>query len=178
MRYVGFVRAVMVGREGLHGDVLISAFEKAGATAVRSHLTTGNVTFSLDGRRLPTFTRSVDVALSDVVGRRIEVFVRTVRELAAVDAEAIYATAPFEHLGELVSYFHRPPDFGGLPVPSVVHHGRAAILAIEGRDVYSVEREVDGRRSAPGGVFERITGQRCTTRGWSTVAKILQREIG
>ena len=50
MRYAGFVRAVMLGRDGLHRPVLLDCFRSAGADRPRSYLTTGNVTFTADER--------------------------------------------------------------------------------------------------------------------------------
>jgi hypothetical protein len=45
-RFVGFVRNVMVGRNGLSAEVLLELVAKAGGHEPRSHLATGNLTFS------------------------------------------------------------------------------------------------------------------------------------
>ena len=173
MRYVAFVRAVMVGREGLHRPVLLDVFADAGAGNPSSHLATGNVSFDISPRSLPRLTRHVDAALSAVVGRDIEVFVRSLDHLRAVDADAIYASAPFADVtATLVTYFHQEPT--GVEVPSVIQDGRTALLDLRDTDLYSAAREVDGREGAPGGVLEKLTGQRVTTRAWSTVDKILR----
>ena len=45
MQYVGLVRNVMLGREGLHRDVLLRLVDAAGGRAATSHLRTGNLPF-------------------------------------------------------------------------------------------------------------------------------------
>jgi hypothetical protein len=45
MRYVGLVRNVMLGREGLHRDVLLRPVDAAGGRSAQSHLAAGNLTF-------------------------------------------------------------------------------------------------------------------------------------
>jgi hypothetical protein len=46
VRWLGLIRNVMVGREGLHRAVLLDLAARAGGADVRSFLTTGNVTLS------------------------------------------------------------------------------------------------------------------------------------
>lgn len=165
----------MVGREGLHRQVILDTFRKAGATDPVSHLATGNVSFDLDPTRIDDLAAKVEDAMTEVVGRDIEVFIRTLDALEAVDAEAIYATAPFEPLHRLVTYFNEPPAFGSAEIPGLIQKGRTAVLAIDGLDVYSVARELDGQIGAPGGILEKLSGQRVTTRAWSTVQKIIDK---
>ena len=162
----------MVGREGLHRPVLLDIFDDAGGVDCISHLATGNVSFDIAARRLPALIRAVNAAMTDVVGRDIEVFVRPLDHLRRVDAEGIYATAPFEDVRDrLVTYFHKPP--GGFDVPAFLQKGRTALLELDGTDLYSATTELDGRVGAPGGRLEKLSGQRVTTRSWSTVRKII-----
>lgn len=176
MRYVAFIRAVMVGREGLHRDVMLATFRDAGAVDPVSHLATGNVTFDARPTALEQIVSQVDAAFSDIVGRTIEVFVRDLDALRSVEPETIYAKAPFEAVVDrLVSYFHEPPDLGDLELPALIQRDRVALLEVRNRDVYSVARVHAGQRGAPGGQLEKLTGQRVTTRGWSTVQKIIDR---
>ena len=165
----------MVGREGLHRQVILDIFEDAGARDPRSHLATGNVSFGLGRARIEGVAAKVGAAMTEVVGRDIEVFIRSLDQLRAVDAEGIYATAPFEPLHRLVTYFHEPPALDSIEIPGLIQKGRTAVLEVDGRDVYSVAREVDGQIGAPGGLLEKLTGQRVTTRAWSTVQKIIDK---
>ncbi len=174
MRHVAFVRAVMHGREGLHKSVLTSIFEEAGAREVRTHLTTGNVSFDAAPAAIPTIVERTDRAITEVVGRAIESFVRTIDHLRAIPGREIFANAPFPDAEEeVVSFFHRPPELPW-PVPHLVKSGRAAIFHVDGREVFSVHRTVDGHMESGAGLLERASGQRITTRGWSTIEKILR----
>ncbi len=163
----------MVGREGLHREVILDAFLQAGAADPASHLATGNVSFDADPADIPALTQRAGAGLGAVVGRKIEVFVRSVDELREVDADAIYSTAPFPPRDRLVTYFHEPPNFGDAEIPGLIQEDRTAVLVIDGSDVYSVARELDGKVGAPGGILEKLSGQRVTTRAWATVEKIL-----
>ena len=177
MRYVAFVRAVMIGREGLHREVILDIFRDAGAVNVMSHLATGNVSFTMKPSNLEALRTNVDGAITSVVGRQIEVFLRSVEHLKAIDADAIYAESPFPDVRDrLVTFFHEPPVFNGFVVPSLVQRERTAVLAIHGSDVFSVTRMWEGQFGSPGGLFERESGQRMTTRAWGTVEKILAKQ--
>lgn len=176
VRCVAFIRAVMVGREGLHRPVILDIFERAGAGDAVSHLATGNVSFDLDPADLGRLQTAVEGALSDVVGRRIDVFIRSLDHLQGTDAERIYGMAPFGEVRDrLVTFFHEPPVFATFTPPALVQKDRTAVLLVDGCDVFSVTRMLDGRFGSPGGFFERESGQRMTTRGWGTVEKILAR---
>lgn len=174
VRHVAFVRAVMHGREGLHRSVIIDTFERAGAASVRTHLTTGNVSFDADPSAIPAIIEYADRAMTDVVGRDIESFVRTLDHLRSLPGDEIFATAPFPEAEErVVSFFHEAPD---LPweLPHILRSGRAAVFHQRDREVFSVHRTVDGRMESGAGALERASGQRITTRGWGTIEKILR----
>ncbi len=170
---MAFIRAVMVGREGLDRQVILDIFDRAGAERAISHLATGNVSFDLEPPQLVDLQDSVDGALSEVTGRPIEVFVRTLDHLDAVDADAVYGRAPFAEVRErLVTFFHEPPQLD-FEVPGLIQRERAAVLLVDGCDVFSVTREWEGQIGSPGGLLERASGQRVTTRSWGTIEKIL-----
>lgn len=164
----------MVGREGLHREVILDIFRGAGARNAISHLATGNVSFDLEPPQLIDLQDSVDGALSEVVGRQIEVFARTLDHLRAIEPSAIFGEAPFPEIRErLVTFFHEPPAFESFTVPAVIQKDRTAVLLVDGSDVFSATREWNGQIGSPGGLFERESGQRVTTRAWGTIEKIL-----
>ena len=76
MRYVGLVRNVMQGREGLHRDVLLRLLDEAGGRSGASHLTTGNLTFDAAPARLDAVVRRLEDGIAGVIGRRVPVIVR------------------------------------------------------------------------------------------------------
>lgn len=174
-RHVALIRAVMIGREGLHRDVVLSIFEEAGAAEPVSHLATGNVSFDIEPDRLPELEESVDAALTAVVGRDIEVFVRSIAELRAIDGPAIFASAPIaDPVERVVTFFHEPPDLSAWTIPQWLRKDRVVVFRVDGREVFSVNQLVDGTTVAPGGMLEKASGQRATTRGWSTIERLVR----
>ena len=70
MRWVGFVRNVMVGREGLSGEVLLDLVALAGGTDAKSRRSTGNVTFDVPAHELDHLVDALESAIAEVLGRR------------------------------------------------------------------------------------------------------------
>lgn len=173
VRYVAFVRAVMIGREGLHRQVLEEIVAAAGAEAPRSHLATGNVSFTADPESLGPLVEEVRRSVSEVVGRDIEVFVRSIAHVRSILTRDPFQKAPAWTRDRLVTFFHDAPE---LPwrLPVEMKGGLFTILAVDGPDVFSITREVDGRTAAPGGMFERVAGKSATTRAWSTIEHVVR----
>src|SRR3954466_13740607 len=73
----------MLGREGLHRDVLLSIVESAGGSAVRNHLTTGNVTFTAPAARAGDVGRRAEAGIAAILGRHEPVVLRDLGWLAA-----------------------------------------------------------------------------------------------
>ena len=172
---VAFVRAVMHGRDGLHRTVQLGLFTNAGATESTSYLTTGNVSFRCPEDRLPELQRAVETGLEAVVGRRTEVFLRSVDELTAIQAGEPFADPPLttEH-ERLVTFLAAPPP-ADLDLPIIQGDGEVVVFAAGRRELFSVARKSDGSSRGPGGFIERALDARVTTRAWSTVERILTR---
>ena len=171
--FVGFVRAVMLGRQGLHRSTLLELVAAAGTTDVRSYLTTGNVSFTARPSELTGTTARIEAALERVVSRRTEVFVRSVPELLALRELDVFRTAPLRGAHErVVSFLPGPVPVLDLPWWSPARD--LVVFAAADRELFSVAvRHADGTSRGPGGLVERVTGLRATTRAWSTVERVL-----
>lgn len=173
-QWIGFVRNVMVGRQGLTRDVLITAFLDAGAEQPTSHLTTGNVAFTSTGSP-EAIGRQVQDALAQVLGRSEPVFLRSVETLRRQMAAHPFSQSPFADVHErCVSFTTSPID--GLDLPLTTARGDAVAFDVDritgAADVYSVTRLVGGRPGTIGGVLERTLGRPVTTRNWNTIERI------
>ena len=172
-RYAAFVRNVMIGREGLHRLVLLELFEQAGATAARSYISTGNVTFTAAQAQVPAIIARAEEAIAGVIGRHEEVFVRSIDALKALVASDPFAHSPFpDAVDRVVSFTKRPIDGARLDLPHLSRRGDVAIFEAREREVFVVSRLVDGRTSSGGGWVEKLVNQRVTTRSWNTVTRI------
>ncbi len=173
--HVGFVRAVMQGRDGLHREVLLDAFLDAGATDVVSYITTGNVSFRAPATAIDEIQDAVEARLEEIVGRRTELFVRSRAELDEIRRRDPFHDAPLAGEFERVVTFlpGAPPDDPPLPIRSP--GGDVVVFGTGRRELFTVATKVDGQSRGPGGLIERALGQRVTSRAWSTVERILTR---
>ena len=172
--FVAFVRAVMIGREGLHRTVLLDMFERAGATATRSYISTGNVSFTVDPARLDTVVAAVESDLERLLGRATPLFVRSLDELRAMLADDPFAAEPFDDVyARLVTFFRLavPTTF---ELPMTAPTGDWSIFAGTPTEVFSVTRAWPDRQPKdPGGVIQRTTAQLVTTRALGTIERVV-----
>jgi uncharacterized protein (DUF1697 family) len=172
-RYVAFIRYVMIGREGLHRDVLLRIFEEAGATNPRSHLATGNVSFDWAGGALDGAIDSVQHGIERTIGRFEPVFVRRMSTLRASVQSLPFRVTPITDVGHrCVTFTESSPERLGLPMVSTRED--AFIFAVEGTDVYSVTRLIDGRGGNVNRMIEKSLSCAATTRNWNTVERIVK----
>jgi uncharacterized protein (DUF1697 family) len=118
MRYVGLVRNVMLGREGLHRDVFLRLVDAAGGRSAASHLTTGNLTFETDPSRLDAVVRRLEDGIAGVIGRREPVVVREAawfRHLVAGDPFAAFPVDRWEFAVAFLPLRAAPLDPAAVP---------------------------------------------------------------
>lgn len=174
-RYVGLVRAVMVGRDGLDRATLVDCFERSGAVAPRSHISTGNVTFSADRDDVARVTTAAEQAIEAVVGRRTEVYVRSIAYLERlVDSDPFAASPVPDSDQHEVSFTYEPIDPDDLDLPIVSTGGYLTVFHATPGEIFCDGREIDGRRRGGGGFVERLLDQRLTTRAWRTVLRVVE----
>jgi uncharacterized protein (DUF1697 family) len=92
-RYVAFLRAINVGGHTVKMTDLRRSFEGAGFTDVATHIASGNVVFETPARRTAAMESRIESALQANLGYRVDTFVRTVAQLAAIAAHR-----PFDRL--------------------------------------------------------------------------------
>src|SRR4051812_33288628 len=78
----------MLGRGGLDRAGLVAA---AGATEVRSHLTTGNLTFTAPETQLDAVVDRLEAGIGALIGRHEPVAVRSARWLATLVSRDYFA---------------------------------------------------------------------------------------
>jgi uncharacterized protein (DUF1697 family) len=174
--YVGFVRGVMIGREGLHRQVLLDMFERAGATVPVSYITTGNVSFSIDPGELGRVIDQVETDLARLLGRDTPVFVRSLDELVELLDADPFADEPFEAVYARLVTFFRNSVPAALTAPLRAPNDDWEVFATGPGEVFSVTRAWPDRQpSDPGGVIQRLAGEPTTTRAIGTLERIVTR---
>lgn len=173
MRFAAFVRNVMIGREGLHRDVLLDIFERAGATSARSYISTGNVTFTCPPRRTRAITERVEEGIAAVIGRHEGVYVRSLDYLDDLVATEPFAAAPFPDPFEHTVSFLRGADITIPDLPLESGRGDVVVFAATATELFAVNQMVEGRTSGAGGLIEKTLQDPVTTRNWNTVLRIV-----
>jgi uncharacterized protein (DUF1697 family) len=170
--YVAFIRAVMIGRDGLDRRTLVELVTAAGAAGATSHLTTGNVSFVARPSELSGVIGRIEEGIEHVVGRRSELFVRSVEQLEMMHDADPFASAPLvvDHERIVTFFADAPPSFE-VPMWSPSHD--LVVFAVGRRELFTAAVKRDGMSRGPGGLIERVTGARVTSRAWSTVERIL-----
>ncbi len=162
----------MIGREGLHRTVLLDLFERAGAGAPRSYISTGNVTFAAHRGELDHITRTVEHGIQQIIGRHEPIYVRSIEFLEELVASNPFGASPYPDPYERVVLFTRDP-VEQLELPVESHRADVVVFAATDRELFAVNRLVDGRTSGAGGRIEDLLGARVTSRSWNTVLRIV-----
>jgi uncharacterized protein (DUF1697 family) len=161
----------MVGREGLHREALIALAHEAGGTDVRSHSTTGNLTFTADETTAGALADHLEAAVKRVIGRQEMVALRPLPWLASlVDSDPFTGLSPTEWGFEVAFLRHDAPalDPARLDDPQ-----RTLLLRLEDRELFAARPVEGGQRPHVNRLIERATGARATSRGWATLQRIV-----
>lgn len=171
-RHAAFIRNVMIGREGLDREVLLDIVRRAGATAPRSYISTGNVTFNAAPSDVAQVMTRIEAGIAAVIEREERVFVRSIRELESMVSSDPFTNLAFEAHDRYVSFTNKLID-PAIKVP--FESGRDDIVAFGRtvREVFSVTRLVKGRATGPGAFIEKKICQPITTRNWNTIVRVV-----
>jgi uncharacterized protein (DUF1697 family) len=162
----------MVGREGLDRERLLDVARRAGGQDVRSHISTGNLTFTADDDP-DALARHLEHGVRAIIGRSELVAVRPlwwVRELVA--------TRPFDGLDpsswstEVALLRHDAP---ALEAAALGDTQRTVVVRVLEREVLAARPRSGGRRPHVNPLTERASGRPATSRGWSTLERIADR---
>jgi uncharacterized protein (DUF1697 family) len=172
MRYVGLIRNVMVGREGLGRDVLLQLVGQAGASNGSSHLATGNLIFDVPPPELPAVVQRLETGIKLILGRREPVIVRGAAELVAFVAADPFQPFPVAEWERTVAFL----EAGASPLDAT------ELAAVDGLTVVDVRPHelltVNRREISRGGPYALLALERrrqATTRSWGTLERLASR---
>ena len=167
--YVALVRNVMVGRQGLHRQVLLDLLAAAGASDPRSHLATGNLTFTAPARSAPRIIAHLEAGVAEVIGRTEPVVARSDDELAdLVAADPFAGYDPSRHELEVAFLDRRSPPF---PPVEAGQRG-AVVVAVRPHELCLAGDRTVANRAHANWLAERVQPARATSRAWSTVLRL------
>jgi uncharacterized protein (DUF1697 family) len=171
MRWVALIRNVMVGREGLHRDTLLALAREAGGTNVLSHLATGNLTFTADEITPGILADCLEAGVQRVLGRREMVAIRSLPWLVSLIDSDPFAGHDLAEWGCEVAFLRHDAD----PVdPALLGDAQRTVLTrVSERELFAARPAQGGQRPHVNRLMERATGTPATSRGWSTLQRIV-----
>jgi uncharacterized protein (DUF1697 family) len=170
MRWVGLVRNVMLGRDGLDRARLLATVEEVGGSRARSYLTTGNVAFDAGASRVDALSRRLEVELSRIVSRPTMVAIREhgwLRDLVSSDVFSAFEGDEWEFEVAFLRHADSPIEPRSLP-----ESRRTRIVATYERELASARPRSGPARPHVTRLLERASGREATARGWSTLCRI------
>lgn len=171
MKYVAFLRAINVGGNAIIKMAdLKKMFESAGLDNVQTYIQSGNVIFESE-EDLDSLTKQIERKLENAAKYKIELFVRTMREV-----QAIATKPPFEPKGEetvFVSFLNKKPDKKSQQTLLDLKSD-ADDFAFKGRELYNLRRDRE-KSIFSGNLVEKLLKMPTTTRNLTTIRKIAEK---
>jgi uncharacterized protein (DUF1697 family) len=161
--HAGFVRSIMHRRDGVTADMLRGEARRAGADAVATYHSTGNVIFRAEDG--PAVCGHLTRVLTPLVGRDTTVLHRTAGDVDALVRANPFAAAPLDAAELVVVFSSVPLDTD--EVRSVLPKG-VGLLGVHGAADAALWRG-DSAGPYPHPVIERLTGASTTARSISTI---------
>lgn len=161
----------MVGREGLHREVLLELAREAGGTDVLSHMATGNLTFTADDIGPDVLADRLEAGVARVLGREEMVAIRSLPWLVRlVDSDPFKGRSSDEWGFEVAFLRH---DAHPLDPSRLGDTQRTVLTGIHDRELLAARPAQGDQRPHVNRLLERATGTRATSRGWSTLQRVV-----
>ncbi len=176
MTYVAFLRAVNVGGRGIvTKDALRGAFARAGSTAVRTFIQSGNVLFDATPDTVDAIVARAQRRLVPVLGTAPVIMVRRASDVVRLLRQGPFAgvSAPAPIKRYIVFLLKRPVRRPKVPFVSAAE--RLEAVHLRGRECWLLSgRKPSGMYGFPGLFVEKAHGVPATARNWSTVTRLAE----
>jgi len=170
-KYIALLRAINVsGTKLIKMDHLRKLFEAFGLSSVQTYIQTGNVIFETKAKNTPLFESKLEKQLEAALGYRVEVFVRSMDELANIVAQDHFEPQPQDTLH--VVFLRGKPAKTQLDILKK-YNSPADEFAVSSREVYNLRHDRDTSVFS-NNFIEKIFGV-ATTRNMTTLKKILEK---
>jgi len=161
--YVGLLRAVNVGGRQLKMADLKSVAEELGLESPRTFIASGNLLF-VSKKGEATVKRDLEAALSEHMGKSVEVMVRTAQEMENAVAANPFSSEPGNRV--VAIFFDNPPADDAISAAKNVADER---LVLGSREIYVHYPSGQGRSKL------RLSGRaQGTARNMNTVARLAE----
>lgn len=175
-RYIAFLRAINVGGRNVKMDRLRRLFADMGFANVETFIASGNVIFDAETGDAVALERTIQEGLQVSLGFRVDTFVRTPEELAAIAAAWPFddderAAVTEGHNMHYIAFLGATPDETGRQ-KVLAYETDVDSLHVDGREVYWLCRRSLGDSPLTAALLERALGMPGTLRNARTVVKM------
>jgi uncharacterized protein (DUF1697 family) len=168
-RYIAFLRAINVGGTTIiRMSDLKRMFESFGLENVETYIQTGNVIFDSLENSASVLEEQIERQLEAAFGKRIQLFVRTIREVAAMVEECPFD--PQEGETVYVAILDEKPAKKSTEALLLLR-SEADDFAVKGKEVFALRRDRD-RSIFSNNLVEKTLGIPATTRNLTTIRKL------
>ena len=171
-KYIAFLRAINVG-----GTTIIKMadlrkmFESFGLENVQTYIQTGNIIFESKETSASRLEEQVERQLEKASGKPIRVFVRTMKEAAALVTDCPYE--PGEGETVYVVFLDKKPAKKNIDA-LIAQQSKADEFAVKGKTAFNLRRDRDTSVFS-NNFIEKVLGVSGTTRNLTTIKKIAQK---
>lgn len=171
-RYIAFLRAVNVrGTTIIKMSDLKRMFESFGFEHVETYIQTGNVIFESEEGKASVLEEQIERQLEEAYGKRIQLFVRTIREVASMAKGCPYDPKEGETV-HVAILDERPSKKSVEKLMSL--RSEADDFAVKGREVFNLRRDRE-KSIFSNQLVEKMLGIAGTTRNLTTIKKLAKK---
>ena len=169
IKFVAFLRAINVGGNTVvKMDVLREQFEALGFKNVQTYIQSGNVIFETDGKDASVLEEQIERQLEKGLGKSIQLFVRTMREVEAIAKKPPFHPKENETL-HIVLLKSKPDQKAEQGLMSFINE--ADDFLVKGCEAYNLRRDKD-KSIFSNNFIEKTLKVPSTTRNLTTIQKI------
>ena len=169
MKYVAFLRAINVGGHAIIKMTdLKKMFESAELENVQTYIQSGNVIFESE-ENVKALTKQIERQLEKAAEYKIEIFVRTMREVQSIEEKSPFTAKDGEMV--YVTFLNKKPAKKEQQA-LLSFKSEADDFAFKGREVYSLRRDREKSIFSTNFV-EKVLRMPATVRNLTTIQKIV-----
>jgi len=171
-KYVAFLRAINVGgHKIIKMSDLKETFQSLGLENVETFIQSGNVIFDSKTSSPASLEKKIENQLEKALGYRVEIFLRTMREVAVIASKGPYSPKDGETVH--VVLLNEKPDTQKQKA-LMSYKSKADDFTVKGREVFNLRR--DRNKSVFSNNFiEKVLGVPATSRNLTTIRKIAEK---
>lgn len=171
--YIAFLRAINVGGHTVKMDALRGLFVACGLANVETFIASGNVIFDSPAGDLAALEKQIEAYLQAELGYRVETFIRSRAELAAIAAYTPFPPAELTAAGNTlyIGFLAAAPGPAAREKLQALR-GPLADLHLHAREIYWLSRTAMSESPLSGAVLEKALGMPTTLRNANTVQRL------